>query len=87
MAREHLLAGWRARVRGDERAVAADPEQAALGGPPAGTPVAVESGDGTILHAELLPDRPTIVLIHGGSAVGHTRPQHRVEAAARASME
>jgi pimeloyl-ACP methyl ester carboxylesterase len=79
MAHKHLLGaaaalalagaavGWRARVRADEQAVAADPEQAALGRPLVGTPVAVESGDGTILHAEVFgpPDRPTIVLIHG----------------------
>jgi len=79
MARQHLLGaaaalalggaavGWRACVRADEQAVAADPEQAALGRPLGGTPVAVESGDGTVLHAELFgpPDRPTIVLIHG----------------------
>jgi len=79
MARKHLLGaaatlalggaamGWRACERADERAVAADPEQAALGRPLGGIPVAVESGDGTVLHAELFgpPDRPTIVLIHG----------------------
>ena len=59
--------GWRALRRRDDRAIAADPEQAELSRPPQGRPVPVKSSDGTLLHAEVFgPETaPTIVLVHG----------------------
>lgn len=59
--------GWRALRRGDERAIAADPEHGELSRPPRGRSVPVRSSDGTLLHAEVFgPETgPTIVLVPG----------------------
>lgn len=58
---------WTLGRRRDDRAIAADPEGARLSERIQGRPVAVESADGTVLHAEVFgpEDAPPIVLVHG----------------------
>lgn len=62
-----VAVAWRTQRGRDERAIAADPEQAELSRPLPGRPVPVTSCDGTTLHAEVFGSDtgPTIVLVHG----------------------
>lgn len=59
--------GWVAVRRSDVRRVRNDPEKDVLFTPFEGEPVAVQSADGTVLHAQVFGPEgaPTIVLLHG----------------------
>ncbi|CAN5650837.1 alpha/beta hydrolase [soil metagenome] len=60
-------AAWLALAHCDRRAIAADPEGAALTRSQEGQQVTVRSLDGTQLHAQVFgrDDAPTVVLVHG----------------------
>jgi pimeloyl-ACP methyl ester carboxylesterase len=59
--------GWVAVRRSDVRRVRQDPERDVLFTPFEGEPLAVQSADGTVLHAQVFGPEgaPTIVLLHG----------------------
>ena len=64
---------WTAQRRADRRAVASDPDHAALGRRLRGRTLPVVAPDGTPLHVEVFgpDDAPTVVLVHGWTCAAH----------------